>query len=387
MKQNTGTKMTNPPIWDAAYELLRQPGESKPGSGGQEIAFREITGEVTVKQHAVDPEKEFAVEPVKELAVEEVSFRIIGDDFEFTHRNSIKSAKNLYCEMENDLLDIFHSIKHNTDFSIDPVFSYAQDIVSHIKAQSNTWMQFLYKVEKGSDNDILKNIVKHSLDTSIVAARVGIGMKLRDDRLEDLVMQACFHDAGMLRLPSEIIMKMGKLTHEEMVLIKKHPEYGYDIMRQVEGRYKGLADIILQEHERYDGSGYPKGHKGIDIPENSLIIGISDMYTALLQPRPYRPRCLPFEAIKEIISTAKEQFPNNIIKALVNEFSAFPEGLYVRLNSKEVGKVISVNRLAPLSPVVEILYNAEGKLQITKTVDLMKDHCLYITSGFYGEEE
>jgi hypothetical protein len=52
-----------------------------------------------------------------------------------------------------------------------------------------------------------------------------------------------------------------------------------------------------------------------------------------------------------------------------------------------VGKVISVNRLAPLSPVVEILYNADGKLQITKTVDLMKDHCLYITSGFYGEEE
>ncbi len=94
---------------------------------------------------------------------------------------------------------------------------------------------------------------------------------------------------------------------------------------------------------------------------------------------------LPFEAIKEILSMSKEQFPQNIIKALVNEFSAFPLGLYVRLNSKEVGKVITVNRLAPLSPVVEILYNAEGKAQDSKTVDLMKDHCLYIAAGFYGE--
>ena len=379
--------MTNPPIWDAAYELLGPSGENKAESGGKEIAFREITGEAALKQHSVDPVKRHEVAPEKELAVEEVSFRIIGDDFNFTHRKSIKSAKNLYYEVENNLLNIFHQIKDNRDFSIDPVFSYAQDIVSHIKSQSNTWMQLLYKVENDSDNDTIKNIVKHSLNTSIIAARVGIGLKLRDDRLEDLVMQTCFHDVGMLRLPSEIITKMGKLTNEEMALIKKHPEYGYEIMRQFEGRYKGFADIILQEHERYDGSGYPKGRKDIEIPENSLIIGISDMYSALLQPRPYRPRCLPFEAIKEIISAAKEQFPLNIIKALVNEFSAFPEGLYVRLNSKEVGKVISVNRLAPLSPVVEILYNTEGKLQHTKTVDLMKDHCLYITSGFYGEED
>lgn len=379
--------MTNPPIWDAAYELLGPSGENKAESGGKEIAFREITGEVTLKQPSVDPVKGSEVAPEKELAVEEVSFRIIGDDFNFTHRNSIKSAKNLYYEVENCLLNIFHQIKDNRNFSIDPVFAFAQDIVSHIKSQSNTWMQLLYKIENVSDNDTIKNIVKHSLNTSIIAARVGIGLKLRNDRLEDLVMQTCFHDVGMLRLPAEIITKMGKLTNEEMSLIKKHPEYGYEIMRQFEGRYKGFADIILQEHERYDGSGYPKGHKDIDIPENSLIIGISDMYSALLQPRPYRPRCLPFEAIKEIISAAKEQFPHNIIKTLVNEFSAFPEGLYVRLNSKEVGKVISVNRLAPLSPVVEIIYNAEGKLQITKTVDLMKDHCLYITSGFYGEED
>jgi HD-GYP domain-containing protein (c-di-GMP phosphodiesterase class II) len=379
--------MTNPPIWDAAYELLGPSGEIKAESGGNEIAFREIIEEAPLKQHADAPVKEFADTPEQELSIEEVSFKIIGDDFAFTHRNSIKSAKNLYYEVENNLLNIFNQIKDNRDFSIDPVFSYAQDIVSHIRSQPNTWMQLLYKVENSSDSDTIKNIVKHSLNTSIIAARIGIGLKLRDERLEDLVMQTCFHDVGMLRLPPEIIIKMSKLTNEEMALIKKHPEYGYEIMHHFEGRYKGFADIILQEHERYDGSGYPKGRSGIDIPENSLIIGISDMYTALLQPRPYRPRCLPFEAIKEIISTAKEQFPHNIIKTLVNEFSAFPEGLYVRLNSKEVGKVISVNRLAPLSPVVEILYNAEGKLQITKTVDLMKDHCLYITSGFYGEEE
>jgi len=458
MKQNTGTNMSSPHIWDDAFELVEQfdasepesveqinvdvsdPMEpvdtSEPGPGEQEIAFREITefappdtqvnGTDTFHEREGTPESahgpyelpeekgSLKVTPVQHEPHEsEVSFRSPDEPDKHTEKEILlrqpaeesdlitidletmdfedgtikKSAKELYYETLNNLFKSFHLIKDEKDFSIDTVFTYAGDMAAHIKDKANSWMQLLYKIEKDTAPDAVMHIVKHSLDTAIIAIRIGIGLKLRDEKLELLAMQSCLHDVGMLKLPPELILKQGKLPRKEIELIRKHPEYGYEILRNYEGKFRNIAEIAYQVHERYDGSGYPRGKKGKDIPEHSLIIGIADMFAALLHPRPYRPRRLPFEAIKEIIAAAKEQFQKHIIKALVSEFSAFPEGLYVKLNSDEVGKVITVNRLAPLSPVVEILYNAQGKLKETKIVDLMKDHCLYIASGFYGEEE
>jgi len=406
--------MSRPQIWDEAFELIEQfdVNESAPREQlevnvsepeEQEIAFREITEETSPDPRADNPDKihesEVSLKSTDisyELHESEVSLRkgetnnLITIDLEtmdFEDGKGRKSARELYYETQNNLVKSFHLIKNEKDFSIDTVFTYAGTMASHIKEKANSWMQLLYKIEKDTAPDVLMHIVKHSLDTAIIAIRIGIGLKMRDETLELLSMQSCLHDVGMLKLPPELILKQSKLPRKEIELIRKHPEYGYEILRNYEGKFKNIAEIAYQVHERYDGSGYPRGKKGKDIPENSLIIGIADMFAALLHPRPYRPRRLPFEAIKEIITAAKEQFPKHIIKALVNEFSAFPEGLYVKLNSNEIGKVITVNRLAPLSPVVEILYNGQGKLKEPKIVDLMKDHCLYIASGFYGEED
>jgi HD-GYP domain-containing protein (c-di-GMP phosphodiesterase class II) len=401
------------------FESLDQCNLNKSGSSEKEIAFREITDETPPASLPDDPDNPHEsdvsfknTDIPYELHESEVSLRTadVQDDLDenkgsmkpdggtndlvtidletidFEDGRSTKSAKELFYETQNNLFKIFHLIKDDEDFSIETVVTYASDMVSHIREKANSWMQLLYKIEKDTPSDAVIHIVKHSLDTAIIAIRVGIGLKLRDDSLESLATQSCLHDVGMLKLPTGII-KQGKLSRKEKDLIKKHPEYGYEILRKYTGKYKDIAEVTYHVHERYDGSGYPRGIKGKDIPENSLIIGIADMFAALLHPRPYRSRRLPFEAIKEIIASAKEQFPKHIIKALVNEFSAFPEGLYVKLNSNEIGKVITVNRLAPLSPIVEILYNGQGKLKNPKIVDLMKDHCLYIVSGFYGEEE
>ncbi len=429
--------MSKPPIWDDAFELLDQFNAKEPESGNKEIAakepesgekeisFREIIEEASPEQQADSPDKpdkkevslksagipvkpgekaapvKSADAPVKlnekevslisadlnKLNEKEVSLKNAGASMDLKNGINGRSAKDLYYEARKHLSKTFHLIKDNKDFPIDSMFLCAADIVSHIKVEANTWMQLLYKIEKDTNPDAVMHIAKHSLDTAVIATRVGIGLKLSDDRLEDLAVQTCLHDVGMLRLPPDLILKQGKLPDMEKALIKKHPEFGQEILSKFKGKYESLANIVFHEHERYDGSGYPRGIKGDDIPENSMIIGIADMYAALLHPRPYRPRRLPFEAIKIIIASSKDQFPQRIVKTLVNEFSAFPEGLYVKLNSNEVGKVTTVNRLAPLSPVVEIIYNTEGKLSAPKTVDLMKDHCLYITSGFYGEED
>jgi HD-GYP domain-containing protein (c-di-GMP phosphodiesterase class II) len=100
--------------------------------------------------------------------------------------------------------------------------------------------------------------------------------------LINLATLAFFHDVGMIMLPPEVLQKSGEFTPEEVSLLRKHPEYGYHLMRK---SYINLADELYQEHERWDGSGYPKGLKKDEICENAIIIGISDTYTSLISPR------------------------------------------------------------------------------------------------------
>jgi HD-GYP domain-containing protein (c-di-GMP phosphodiesterase class II) len=104
---------------------------------------------------------------------------------------------------------------------------------------------------------------------------------------------------GKIRIPAEILSKPGKITDIEYMLIKTHPQAGYDILKDVEFPWP-IADIILQHHERLDGSGYPQGLKGAQILLESRIIAVADVVEAMSSHRPYRPTLGGDAAIAEI---------------------------------------------------------------------------------------
>jgi len=309
-----------------------------------------------------------------------------AEEFSVPSRDhELKIVKELYDGARESLFEIFRLIKNKEDFSIDPMLPYANDFVSHLRMENDPLVPLVYREKK--ENDILLHITVHSLNTAIVAIKIGTGLHLGEDKLKNLATLAFFHDVGMIMLPPEVLQKNGELTPEEVSLLRKHPEYGYNLMHKTAGIYETLANEIYQEHERWDGSGYPKGLKKDEICENAIIIGISDIYTSLISPRYHRPS-LPFDAVKEIIATSKEQFPQRFIRGLINEFPIFPQGIYVRLNSGEVGMVIASKKLTPLRPVVQILYDAEGqRMQNPKIVDMAKDNTLQITSAYFEEGE
>jgi HD-GYP domain-containing protein (c-di-GMP phosphodiesterase class II) len=320
-------------------------------------------------------EKDFSFPEVEELSAP-------------SRDTKLKTVRELYESARENLFGIFQLVKNKEDLSVRSINSmipYVNDFVSHLQREDDPLIQLVYREEK--EDEILLHIVVHSLNVAIVAIKTGIELKFGNDKLKKLAMLAFFHDVGMIMVPPEIPQKKGKLTSEEISILRKHPEYGYEIILKIDRIYENLANEIYQEHERWDGSGYPKGLRGEEISENSIIIGISDIYASLVSPRYHRARFLPFEAVKEIISTSKEQFPQRFIRGLINEFSAFPQGIYVRLNSGEVGRVIATKRFAPLRPVVEILYDADGqRMQSPKIVDMVKDNIFQITSAYFEEE-
>ncbi len=134
--------------------------------------------------------------------------------------------------------------------------------------------------------------------------------------LGDIEVAALLHDIGKIGIPDAILNKPGKLTTEEYDLMKKHPEYGWAVLRQVPGMERASL-IILHHHESYDGRGYPGGLKGEEIPMGSRIVAVIDAFDAMVSNRPYR-QGLPFEeAERRLLEASGRQFDAKVVNSFL----------------------------------------------------------------------
>lgn len=169
--------------------------------------------------------------------------------------------------------------------------------------------------------DALEKLQKADGDTKEHCNRVrllsiGIArtMKYNSEKIMDLFYAAIFHDIGKCHIPLEILIKPAKLTNEEYLIIKKHPQFSDDMVRGPFG--DKIADIILQHHERLDGTGYPNGLKAEQISLPAKIIAVADAFDAMTTTRPYHTGCSEQEALTELRRCAGTQFDEAIVEAL-----------------------------------------------------------------------
>ena len=159
---------------------------------------------------------------------------------------------------------------------------------------------------------------RHSTRVTELSMRIGKTLGLSDEDLDVLKVSASLHDIGKVGVPDKILLKKGKLTVEEMDIIKKHPDIGFDILSSIIPMKKD-AEIIRHHHERYDGKGYPMGLKGEDIPFLSRIITLADAFDAMTSDRPYR-KALPYSvALQEIKRCRGTQFDPGIVDVFIRK--------------------------------------------------------------------
>jgi hypothetical protein len=197
-------------------------------------------------------------------------------------------------------------------------------------------------------------LITNLVNVAILATKVGTGLGYHGKELEQLTFAGLLHDIGLFAVPQSVITKSGRLTHDERTLVEQHPELGYEAIRKAGPKYDWLAQVVRQAHERWNGQGYPNKLKGRQISEYAQIIGVVDVFDALVSPRGYRRRFFPHEAVRELMVAERTAFPREVIKALVEQLSAYPLGTSVRLTTGEVGSVTRVNTRYPLRPVVWI---------------------------------
>ncbi len=127
----------------------------------------------------------------------------------------------------------------------------------------------------------------HSSRVSLYSEKIALKSGLEEDFVEDLKIAAVLHDIGKIGVPELLLDKPGRLTDEEFAIIKSHPESGASIIESIPG-YDRFIKGVLFHHEHWDGSGYPYGLSGGDIPLMARILAAADIYDAIISDRPYR---------------------------------------------------------------------------------------------------
>jgi putative nucleotidyltransferase with HDIG domain/PAS domain S-box-containing protein len=160
----------------------------------------------------------------------------------------------------------------------------------------------------------------HQLRVAMLACTIAQEMGLPRERIEVLRIAGGLHDIGKIRIPAEILSKPTRLLDIEFDFIKIHPQVGYDIIRTVE--FPGqVAEIVLQHHERMDGSGYPQGLQGGELLLESRILSVADVVEAMVSHRPYRPGLGVEKALDEITSNRGVRYDAGAVEACVNLFT------------------------------------------------------------------
>lgn len=161
-----------------------------------------------------------------------------------------------------------------------------------------------------------KGTYGHSRRVSYTARLIAAALGLGEQERFDLKTAALLHDIGKIGITDFILAKEGPLSDEERAVIRNHPQKGVEILKPLK-QYEQILPGILHHHERYDGSGYPGGLAGEQIPLHARIIAIADTYDAIISTRPYRKGNTHAEALDELSRNSGLQFDPRIVKAFI----------------------------------------------------------------------
>jgi putative nucleotidyltransferase with HDIG domain len=159
----------------------------------------------------------------------------------------------------------------------------------------------------------------HQKRVAILARKIAQEMMLPGEKVQAIYMASLIHDIGKISIPAEILSKPTRLNEVEYSIIKTHPQVGYDILKGIEFPWP-VAELVLKHHERMDGSGYPQGLGGDEIPLEARILSVADVVEAMASHRPYRAALGIGKALEEISQNKGKLYDADVVRMCLKVF-------------------------------------------------------------------
>ncbi len=212
----------------------------------------------------------------------------------------------------------------------------------------------------------------HCVRASIWAITLGRHLELNKERLEHLATGLMMTEVGYTRLPRGLTDNIAELSSEENDLARQHVTHGVDILKNLSGINEEILSIVETHHERFNGSGYPRGLRGSQIPLLGQIAGIVDVYDMLTNPRDAGDALSPTVAMAKLHGMIDEAFQKELVEEFIRAIGIYPTGTLVELSTGEIGIITEQNAERRLRPRILILLDAEHHpLTTPREIDLM----------------
>jgi HD-GYP domain-containing protein (c-di-GMP phosphodiesterase class II) len=212
------------------------------------------------------------------------------------------------------------------------------------------------------------------LNVAVYLLAFGRELGLPKGLLEILGTAGLLQDIGKLRLPSKLLEKRSPLTDAEHDLLKSHVGHSVEMLEGSPNASPVLIETVAQHHERFDGSGYPKGLKGDEISMLGAMAGIADTYAAMTNARPYRNPALPQEVLQQLYAWRGTKFNSDLVEKFIRCVGIFPVGSLVELNTREVAVVMAHSQVRRLKPrLMLILDHQQQPYSAPIVLDLLND--------------
>lgn len=197
---------------------------------------------------------------------------------------------------------------------------------------------------------------EHATNCAILVCGFALFLGLNKDTAQKMTLGALLHDIGVAKVPRAIIEKNAKLSTNEMDVIKKHLAWGHQLCKKDGFDDPIIMDMLINHHERLDGSGYPRGLKKEKLSKLARITAIVDVYDAMTGEKAYQKGQQPINALRHLLAD-KSKFDQELVQQFIKFLGVHPVGSLVKLSNEKIAIVVEGNRSEPLKPKVKIFFS------------------------------
>ncbi len=282
-----------------------------------------------------------------------------------TFDQEIVNARTVFESFESSVSQLFVDLRSRREINMPAIQKSVEGIVSSVISNPDACM-LLQKMRGRKDY-----LFDHATGTAIWTAALcrQLGMPKREIAACSMAGLLC--DTGMVSVPDDVLHKADRLTTEDRELVKGHVVQSLNHIIEQKHMSKTVLIAVKHHHERFDGTGYPAGLKGEDIPFAARVLAICDSYDAMTNHRVYCAAMSPAEAVRELNSLRNIAYQDVLVDEFIQAVGLYPVGTLVELTSGEVGMVVAEYRYRRLRPRVVLLADADkNPIEENRHVDL-----------------